>query len=215
MDEGKVKEALEGKLSLDELNNEELSAFRKEAKELAEKERGEVAGLREAKRAENERIEKLREEAQKIESARQSQEDILNKGKEEVTQFRQEQIEKAKANFFKQFPEAEKQKEQIEATFSRLDSGKIDSDFILKDFVSAYAATDPDSYLAARERAKNLEKGAADFNAGSAGSHSANPEGGSEGEKYSEAAKKLAKEANISEDSAQKIQEQGMSRRYE
>lgn len=215
MNEGKIKEALDGKLELDELNDEELSTFRTQARELAEKERNEVTGFREAKRAETEKVEKLRKEAEDLEESRKKTEADLNKGKQEVSQFRSEQIEKAKTKFFEQFPDAKEKEEEIIEKFGRLDSGKIDAEFILNDFVSAYAATDPQKYIESVKKATNLEKGASDLNRSSSGSHSANPDGSKEGAKYSEDAKKLAQAADISEEAAQKIEDYGMSRKYE
>lgn len=215
MDKEKIEEALEGKVKLEELNDEELSEFRKQAKELAEKEKGEVTGLREAKRAETERVEKLRKEAEDLDTARKEQEEALNKGKSEVSQFRSEQIEKARERFFEQFPEALEKKDEIEEKFSKLDSGKIDSDLVLKDFVSAYAATDPEGYLSSKEKANKMKENANKLNEQEAGS----PQGGSPSEnepkKYSEETTNTAKAAGISEEAADKVVTQGMKRTYE
>lgn len=220
MDETKINEALEGKLELSELNDEELTEFRTKASDLAEQAKGEVTGLREAKRAETERVEKLKKEAEELEKARgkteeekKKAEEELNKGKEDISQFRTEQIEKAKEKFFAQFPDAKEKEEEISQKFERLDSGKIDSDFILKDFVSAYAATDPDGYLSAREKANQLAKNAEEFNKkGAGGNPSSSGEGGEGGKQYSESTKNLAKDAGISEESADKIEKEGMKR---
>jgi hypothetical protein len=208
MDKEKIEGALEGKIELIELNDEELTEFRSQARVLAEKERGEVTGLREAKRAEAERIENLKKE-------QKEQQENLNKGKQEVTQFRSEQIEKAKAKFFAQFPDAEAKKVEIEDKFTRLDTGKIDSDFILKDFVSAYAATDPDGYLSARKKAQELKKNAEDFNAREAGKSGDSTPAEGEPKKYSDETTATAKAAGISEEAANKVVTQGMKRQYE
>jgi len=214
MDEVKIEEALEGKIKLEELNDEELTAFRSKARELAEKEKGEVSGLREAKRSENERVEKLRKEAEELEEARRKQEEDLNKGKQEVSQFRTEQIDKAKEIFYKQFPDAKEKEKEIAEKFEKLDSGKIDSEFILKDFISAYAATDPDGYTASRDKIKELEKNAAEHKENAAGSHGSAPVE-TDPKKYSDETTQLAKEAGISEESADKINKEGLSRKYE
>jgi hypothetical protein len=215
MDEGKIKEALEGKIKLEELSDEELSEFRKQARELAEKEKSEVTGLREAKRAEQERVEKLKKEADEVSNKKNQTENDLNKGKDEITQFRKEQITKAREKFLATFPDAKEKIAEIEDKFSRLDSGKIDSDFIYSDFVSAYAASDPDGYLSSRQKAEELKRNAEKLNASEAGHSSSKPADGSENKKFDEKTTQVAKEAGISEEAADKVLKQGLTRRYE
>lgn len=214
MDEGKIKEALEGNIKIEELSDEELSEFRKQARELAEKEKSEVTGLREAKRAETERVERLKKEAEDVEGQTNKNKEDLEKGKNEVSQFRSEQILKAKERFLESFPDAKEKIDLIDEKFSRLDSGKIDSDFIYSDFVSAYAASDPEGYLSARQKAEDLKKGAENINAGSAGYSSSKPADGSGEKKYDERTIQVAKEAGISEDAAEKVLKEGLTRQY-
>jgi dsDNA-specific endonuclease/ATPase MutS2 len=215
MDEAKIKGALEGEIKLEELSDDELAEFRKKARELAEKEKGELTGFREAKRAEAERVEKLKKEAEGISGQANKTKEDLEKDKAEVTQFRREQILKAKEKFLTTFPDAKEKIDLIDEKFGRLDSGKIDSDFIYSDFVSAYAASDPDGYLAARQKAEDLKKNAEKLNAGSAGYSSSKPADGSEAKKFDEKTTQVAKEAGISEEAADKVLKQGLTRRYE
>ena len=215
MDEAKIKGALEGEIKVEELSDDEVIEFRKQARALADKERGEVAGLREAKRAEAERVEKLKKEAEGINGQASKTKEDLEKDKNEVTQFRREQIMKAKEKFLTTFPDAKDKIDLIDEKFARLDSGKIDSDFIYSDFVSAYAASDPDGYLTARQKAADLKKGAENFNAGSAGYSSSKPADGSDQKKFDEKTTQVAKEAGISEEAAEKVLKQGLTRRYE
>lgn len=226
MQDSKVTEALEGKVSLDELNDEQKEQYRDALKEKAEETRkeadeakSELTGFRAAKRAESEKVEKLRKEAEEWESKLSKAKDEIEKNNEtlensrkEITQFRQEQIQKAEEKFFKEHPDLDK--DDIKDKFARLDSGKVDPDLIYKDFLSAYAASDPEGYIKSKSKMEEMEKNAqARINEEAGSKGGSEPTGKEEGQ-VSEEAKKLAKDADISEEAAEKQLKQGMRRTY-
>jgi hypothetical protein len=149
-------------------------------------------------------------------------EDGDTKSKETMTQFREEQVEKARAKLFSnpRFVLTDVERLAFDEAFKRLDTGKVDSDLILVDLKKAYVATKPDSFIAAEDEVQNLKKGAASFNSKEAGAS-----GGSlskeDEEKYSPKAKELYKQwqrmgftgVSHSLDAAQKVTEQGMRRK--
>lgn len=175
--------------------------FGKAMKKAADEELAKVAALRK----EGDRIAKPPE---------QKPDDVQAK-------FRQEQIDKAKERLYSdpQYPLTEDEKKSLEDTFSRIDSGKIDADNILKDFKRAYAAVKSDDLISARDKVTTFEKNAADFTAGGA-----NASGGLSPEdetKYSKEAKELYASwqkagmtgANRTLDAAQRVSSQGTIRR--
>lgn len=212
----KIKDVLDGKLKVSDLTPEELPEFVKAGQAEAEKARGEVTGLREAKRAESDRVTKLQEDLKKAEqiiSEAKAAEESLKASRGEITQFRQEQIGKAKEKFFTTFnaiPEEDKPK--VEEMFKRLDSGKVDADLIFKDFVSSYAAVNPDGYITATKKLSDMEKNAAAANAAGAEPSSSAP-GSDKNKKFDEKTVKVATEAGITPEAADTVLKQGMTRK--
>lgn len=131
-----------------------------------------------------------------------------------ISQFRQEQIGKAKEKFVADFKITPEQLPAIEAIFAKLDSGAIDADLVYKDLVSAYGAVNSSSLVDAERAKNNLEKGAIEETINAAGTHQAPPGGEPEKPKFSENVKKLAQEAGITEEAAHKVATEGMSRTY-
>lgn len=153
-------------------------------------------------------------EAEKLEAIRKeiaSESEKLESTKKETSQFRQEQILKAKTKFFAEYKIPAEEQEKYTQTFEKFDSNKVDPDLIFDDFVSVYAALNKDSLLKAQKEAEELKKNADLHNAGEAGSHST-PPAGQEPPKFSEAAMELSKKAGISPEAADKQLKQGMSR---
>lgn len=211
----KFKDVLDGKLKVDDLSSEELPEFTKFAKSEADKTRGEVAGFREAKRAEADKVAKLKEESEKAEkliSEAKAAKESLEASRGQITQFRQEQIEKAKSKFYSSFTISDEDKVKVEENFKRLDSGKVDADLIFKDFVSSYAASNPEGYIEAKKKLADMEKGAASANANAAGNHSSSP-GGGDPKKFDEKTIKVAQEAGITPEAADKVLKEGMQRK--
>ena len=93
--------------------------------------------------------------------------------------FREEQFDKAKANFFTKFGiEKDEDKKSFEEGFKKFDSGKVDVDNIMKDMKAYYVSTDPDKFLGLAEEEKKRKEEADDFNASQAGSSGGGSGGG-------------------------------------
>ena len=113
------------------------------------------------------------------------------KDTEVLTQFREEQVLKAKQKFFSdpKFSLNEQEKTELEETFKRLDSGKVDADLIFNDLKKAFAFIKSDSLLTAGDKLKEFEKNAVMFGVQSAKSTTGSGTG--DDNKYSEAARDL------------------------
>jgi hypothetical protein len=103
--------------------------------------------------------------------------------------FASEQLAEAKKTFYSNpdYPLTDAQKAQVEAEFK---TNKVDAKLIAEDLKKFYVSLDPDKFLKASKRATELEKGAAQFNAGAAGGPSNTGAPGDES-KYTPAAKNL------------------------
>lgn len=212
----KIKNVLDGKAKVTDLTPEELPEFIKAAQAEADKTRGEVTGLREAKRAETERVEKLKEDvtkAEKIISDAKAAEEALKASQGQATQFRQEQVGTAFEKYFSQNPGlTDEVKNKIKDNFKKLDSGKLTPDLIAVDIASAHAASDPQGYMDAKKKLAEMHKGAADANADAAGSHQS-PPAGDQPPKFDDKTVKVAKEAGITPEEADKVLKEGMTRK--
>ncbi len=96
--------------------------------------------------------------------------------------------------------------------FKKLDSGKVDAENILKDFVASYAAVNPQAILEERTRIEKMEADAQAAIAAAAGGQPSKP-GGSDKPKFDEKTQAVAKEAGITPEAADAVLKQGMSRR--
>lgn len=216
----KFQDALEGKTTTDEWTAEELVEYHKFVLGKVKEEEGKVGGLREAKRAETERIEKLKAEADKIEEDIQQKKNTPPEGEEkptnpEMTQFRSEQIEKAKNRLFSEMSFSEEEKKVILEKFERLDSGKLDSDFIYLDLVSALAAANPEKFLTLKKKADEEERIAQEEIERQASGEGGNPPQEGEKKVFSDEVIALSKKAGITNEAAQKQIDSGMSRTLE
>lgn len=155
-------------------------------------------------KAQEERLAALKAEAEDIESK-------LSTSKEQMSQFRAEQIQKAKNKFFTDYNVPAEQQEEYNQKFERFDSGKVDPDLIYDDFVGVYAALNKDVLLKSHKEAEEMRKNADLKNAGDAGSQ-ATPPSGDEPPKFSDAAMKLSKEAGISPEAAERQVKEGRTR---
>ncbi len=202
----KVNEVLDGKLKLDDavtdLTAEQLVEFNGLLKKASVDELDKVSGLRAAKRD----LEAKVTEAQST----------IDKAKEagsQTTQFRQEQVEIAKNNFYTSFGVSDEDKPKVDEMFKKIDSGKVTAELIQKDFVSAFAAVNPDKYLEARNKLNDLQKNAEQARINGAGSNNGTPPPGGEPPKFSDAVMATAKAAGITPEAAQKVADEGMTRR--
>lgn len=208
----RFQDVLEGKVKLDELTDEELPEYRKFAQAAAVEEQQKVTGLREAKRAEQEKIDRLKEDAAKreAEAAAAGQKPPENP---EMKQFRDEQIIKAKNRLYSNVTLSDEEKTKVEEKFSKLDSGKLDSDLIYEDLLSAVAAANPQKFISLSKEKEEAERAAQEELARQAGGSSSGG-GSSEPKKYSDEVVRLSKEANIDLEAAKRQVEQGTKRVY-
>lgn len=215
MDE-EISKALNG-----ELDESGLQALESKLSESGKQALKEALAFRNKKRDEESKAEEARK-AREAEESRlaeiklkaQVEEDKLKSTQESVNQFRSEQISKAKNKFFTDYGITDEQREIYEATFKKFDSGKVDPDLIYDDFVGVYAALNKESLFEAKKKIEEMQKNADLHNESQAGTHS-NPPGGEKKSEVSDKAKKLAQEAGISEESADRITKEGYSRTLE
>lgn len=192
------KLSVEGKKTLDE-----TIAFRESRRD----EQGKLDTLSGQAKVEEERIAKLKTDAD-AEEAR------LNQTRTENSQFRTEQISKAKVKFFEEYKIPADEQAKYDTEFTKLDSGKVDSDLIYKDLERTHVSLNSDTYIEAERKQRNLNKGAESYTAGAAGSQAHEPSG-QQPSQFTDAAKKRAEESSISVEAAQRIEDEGYSRQID
>lgn len=133
----------------------------------------------------------LRKEAARVENKLnpEGKKDETPKDDDGFTQFRKEQVEKAKNRLFSEYELTDAQKAEVVSKFEKLDSGKTDADFIYNDFVSAFAAANSTDLVSAKKQIDENKKNANDFN--SQGAFNQGTQSIPDEAKYSEAAKTI------------------------
>ena len=213
--QNRIKEALEGKIKFEELTEEEKPEYQKALAESVKEMQGSLTGMRSARQAEEQKLEDKKKELAEVEKKLAeggNPPPFQNQGGD-MKQFREEQVQKARLKLGSLVKLSPEDMVQVEAVFIKLDSGKMDADFILQDFLSAVAAAKPEVYLDAKKKLEDMEKGAAQHTRQQAGGSDSAPPG-QEPKKFSDQAMKLAQEAGITPEAAQKQLTQGMSRTY-
>jgi len=215
----KFQDALEGKITTEGWTAEELVEYHKFLRETTDKEKSEVSGFREAKRAESDRVEKLKAEALAIEEANKKAGE--GGGTQETTpsdpkfnQFREEQVQKAKTRLFDSVSLTDEEKAAVNEKFERLDTGKIDADLIYLDLVSSVAAANPNKFLELTQDQETRERNAIEELEKQAAGGGA-PPSEEEKKKYNQETLDLAKKAGITPEEALRQTTQGMTRTYE
>lgn len=206
--------ALEGKTSTEGWTAEKLVDYHRFVQKAATEEESKVGGLREAKRVESERVQKLKDEAERIQTdidAKKQQEIPKNP---EMTQFRTEQVNKAKNRFYAEFKLSEQDRAAVEEKFTRLDTGKLDAEFIYDDLLSAFAAANPKRHVELTRSREEQERLAAEEIEAQAGGGGGSGGNGGEVKKFSDEVMTLAKKAGITPEAAKRQVEGGMSRTY-
>jgi len=210
------QDVLDGKIKVEDLSPEKLPEFRTFALKTSKEEIEKVAALREAKRVENERVESAKAEADRIKSDSEKLKAETMSSKElspEMKQFRSEQVEKAKERLFSTVKLSEEEKKLVLENFSKLDSGKMDADFIYKDLVSAVAASNPDNYLTMSQDRERMAWEAEQETLRQAAAGITKPSE-TELKKFTDEALKLSKEAGITPEAATKQLTHGNKRVY-
>jgi len=154
-----------------------------------------------------------RKEKNRVDELIKQKTEEVGKVNETMSQFRTEQVEKAKSRIKTEFDLDDAALKSVDEMFVRVDSGKVDVELIYQDYKAAYVATNSDTFLAAQQTGKDMEARAAAANANAAGSQSAPPPG-KEPQKYSDEAVALAKAAGITEEQAEAQVTGGMKRVY-
>lgn len=204
-----VKKVLAG-----EITDEELNAFKSKLSEEGKKELDSSLAFRDKRRDEEGKSKIEEERLAKLKLDADAEEARLNQTRGENSQFRAEQITKAKAKFFETYKVPAEKQAEYEEGFKGMDTGKMDPELIFKDFERTHVALNSDTYLAAERKQREMERSAEDFNAGGAGSYQHAPTG-NESPKFSEVAKKIANDSNITEEAAAKIEKEGYVRMIE
>lgn len=216
MDKEKFEKVLKGEIKTDGFTAEELVEYHKFVSELSKEEEKKLVGIRQARQAEEKKLAdaKAEEEAKKQEAeAEEARRKAEAAGQNpEMTQFRKEQVEKAKRKLFGLKDFSDNEKKVIEEKFVKLDSGKLDADLIYEDFLSAFAAANPSKYMQLSQEKDEAEKAAAEALANAAGSTDSNPEGGEGEKKFSDEVMRYSKEYGITPKAAQKQMQSGMKR---
>lgn len=201
-----VKKVLDGEVSEDE-----LKAFTDKLSEEGKSILAQSLAFRDKRKDEEGKALTEEDRRNKAKAEADAEEARLTQLRGENSQFRTEQISKAKAKFFADYNIPADKQSDYDAEFVKLDSGKIDPDFIYKDLERTHVALNSDTYLESERKQRQMERNAEEFNQGGAGSHQHAPPG-NEPPKFSETAKQIARESNISEEAAAKIESEGMVR---
>lgn len=182
---------LSGEATLDQLEETQVPEYYKYVKDKADEEQSRVAGLREARRS-------LEGKAEETTEKKKAED-------EEMSQFRKEQVEKARRKLVEQFGLTEEEEQTVMSTFSRLDSKRVDADLIFEDMQSALAASQAKNFVSLykddKEARKKAEAEIAAQMAGGAGA------GQSQESKVDPKVKAFADEKGLSVEDAQKILE--------
>ena len=207
----KIKDALEGKITTEGFSDSELVEFRKQAKAEADAELTKKQAMITARQDEEKKLEKIKTDREALEKATPPATPTPPAPQDNpvMSQFREEQKQKAEKKFYEKYPTADKT--AITDMFKKLDSGKVDADLIYADYEAAFAAVNKDATLKAFDTQNEMEANAARANEAAAGAGSSGPSGG-QPKKFSDATQKLAKEAGITPEAAHKVATEGMTR---
>lgn len=233
-----VKKVVEGELSGDELSAamselsvEDQAEVNRLAKESAATSLTEASALRK----ERDRANDMKTQAEKDAEAAAARAKAIAEGKDPdnpeggqgkepevpkkddtMSQFRKEQVDKAKNRFKDAFSHLEAEKiNEVFAQFEHVDSGKVDADNIYQDLIGAYAFINRDSLVAAETEKRQREANAEEDRIEGARSNGGSPKDGNQPEKVKQAVKQVAKAAGISEEAAQKVVTEGNTRTYQ
>lgn len=145
--------------------------------------------LKEASDKELAKVSALRKEGDRI-VTKKTEEDLA-KEKTVFERFQNDQLEKAKRQFFTQFPLADDAaKNELLAEYGKRNSGSVDSEMIFNDLKKAYAYLNSDNLLENKSKLTEYEKNAANFNASMANASGGAGGQGNQGD-YSKAAREL------------------------
>jgi hypothetical protein len=207
----KFKDVLEGKIKKDDLTPEELIGYKTYVSDLSKEEEAKVTGLRGARQAEEKKLADLKAEAERLTNGGSGDTPPEHP---QMKQFRIEQVLKAKNRLWATIKASDAEKTIIEDKFSRLDSGKVDSDLIYEDLLSAVAASNPKKFIELSGDDERRKREAEDEIARQAGGAGGSGGSGNEPKKFSDEVLNLSKDAGISPEAAQRQVSQGNKRTY-
>lgn len=196
-----------------DLNEEQIKDVESKLSDEGKKQLRELLAIKAQRKSEEDRLKKAKSEADEIENKKKKEIEDSQKAREAT---RISEIAKAKAKFFTDFQiPVEEQSKYSDEEFKKHDSGQVNSDSILKDWVKVYGSINAESLVESKRKADleriDREKQAAAANAGGAGSFQNNPSG-QQPPKFSPEVEKIAKESNISLEAADKIAKEGRHR---
>lgn len=199
------------KLRNGEVTESEIKEFESKLSEEGKKLLKEALAFTTKRQDESNKASELEKKTAELAENIRQEEEKLSQMKSQGLQFRQEQVDKAKAKFFAEYKIPVEKQAEYEAKFKSLDSGKVDSDLIYQDFVGVYAFLNKDTLLKTEQDRIKMEQQAEEEAARAAGGGgSGGP--GNEPPKFSKEATELAKKAGITEEAADRTVKQGMTR---
>lgn len=205
--------------TVNELEPDQQAALRKQFAEATEKTVGEMTATRKEKKRVEELLEKRKEELDNPVSANPepAQPAPAPQGEDNdfATKFREEQKGKAIKKFVTEFGVSDEEKTKILDQFEKMDSGKMDAENIYDDLVGVYAFLNRDTLVQADKERQARQAAAEEETQNAAGGAAGAPNDGNKPPKYSEAAQSLAKQANISEEAAERQIAQGTRRVFQ
>ncbi len=202
------------KLLNGELDEKGMTELTSKLSEEGKKALSEAIGLRKERTSVQTATEAEKQKLEQVQKELKDAEEKLNSTKQSTNQFREEQIGKAKVKFFEDFKVPPEKQAEYESTFKGIDSGKIDPELIYKDFVKVHGALNAEDLLKSQKSQEEMKRQADEETARAAGAFPANPPS-KEPQKFSDEAVKLAKDANITPEAAERQIKGGMKRSYD
>jgi len=199
------------KLSKGELGESEVKEFEGKLSEEGKKLLREALAFTTKRQDELGKSQQLETKVKELQASVIAEEAKISQMKSEGTQFRQEQVDKARTKFFTDYNIPVEKQTEYEEKFKALDSGKVDSELVYQDFVGVYAFLNKDTLLKADSEKRDMERKAAEEAARGAGG-GGNPPAGDPPKTHSDVAMKLAKDAGITPEAATRIEKEGMTR---
>lgn len=206
-----INKIVDGDLTEDQIKEVEAKLSETSRTQLRE-----LLAIKSQRRAEEERLQKAQDEnkaaAEAAQKNREEEEARIAAARKSADQFRLEQILKAETKFFNDYKIPVEEQTTIRDLFHKLDSGKVDPDFIYQDFISAFAARNSGQLLEAQKIKLDMERQAAEAEAQGAAGTGGGGSGDPNPSKFSKETQELAKKSNIPLEAADKIAKEGMHR---
>jgi len=199
---------------VNDLSVEQQADLKKKASEDVTKSLSEMSGVRKEKQRIEELVAQKQKELDTPLEKKEPQTPPATAKDETMSQFRDEQKQKAIQKFKSDFGLSDEENQVILENFKKIDSGKVDAEFIYQDLVGAYAFVNKDKLVEADKERQAREAAAATANAENAGGMQGKPNNGNQPPKYSDTVTNVAQKAGITLEAAKKVVEEGTKREW-